>query len=118
MIDIRKACGSVPLVPVLTIEHLDSAVPLAQALVAAGLTVLEITLRTESALSAIKAMRAACPDARTNWSNPDRPARSVPSVAEQSGQSTPGSAQVLAGLHFAQPAGRANELMGHRAIGI
>ena len=63
MIDIRKACGSVPLVPVLTIEHLDSAVPLAQALVAAGLTVLEITLRTESALSAIKAMRAACPDA-------------------------------------------------------
>jgi 2-dehydro-3-deoxyphosphogluconate aldolase/(4S)-4-hydroxy-2-oxoglutarate aldolase len=63
MVDIRKVCRSVPLVPVLTIEHLDSAVPLAQALVAAGLTVLEITLRTEVALSAIEAMRAACPDA-------------------------------------------------------
>ena len=63
MTDIRTICASAPLVPVLTIEHLDGAVPLAQALVAAGLTVLEITLRTTTALSAIEAMRAACPDA-------------------------------------------------------
>ena len=63
MTDIRAICGSVPLIPVLTIEDVDRAVPLAQALVIAGLSVLEITLRTETALNAIQAVRAACPDA-------------------------------------------------------
>lgn len=43
-----------PVVPVLTIERLDDAVPLARALVAGGLPVLEITLRTEAALGAIE----------------------------------------------------------------
>ena len=63
MTDIRTICESVPLVPVLPIDDVDGAVPLARALVAGGLSVLEITLRTETALSAIKAVRAACPDA-------------------------------------------------------
>ena len=46
-----------PVVPVLAIADLDDAVPLAQALVAAGLPVLEITLRTPVALEVIRRMR-------------------------------------------------------------
>ena len=50
-------------IPVLVIEDLDDAVPLAQALVAGGATVLEVTLRSECALDAIKAIRASVPEA-------------------------------------------------------
>ena len=51
------------MIPVLTITDLEHAVPLARALVAGGLPVLEITLRTPVALAAIEAMRKALPDA-------------------------------------------------------
>src|ERR671935_3322130 len=40
-------------IPVLTIERTGDAVPLARALVAGGLPVLEVTLRTDAALAAI-----------------------------------------------------------------
>lgn len=63
MLDSREICQLAPMVPVLTIENLDHAVPLARALVAGGLPVLEITLRTPVAYDAIRAMRAACPEA-------------------------------------------------------
>lgn len=46
-----------PVVPVLAIDDLDDAVPLAEALVGAGLPVLEVTLRTPVALQAIARMR-------------------------------------------------------------
>jgi 2-dehydro-3-deoxyphosphogluconate aldolase/(4S)-4-hydroxy-2-oxoglutarate aldolase len=46
----------VPVVPVLTIERLADAVPLARALVAGGLPVLEVTLRTPVALDAVQAI--------------------------------------------------------------
>jgi 2-dehydro-3-deoxyphosphogluconate aldolase/(4S)-4-hydroxy-2-oxoglutarate aldolase len=52
-----------PIVPVLVIDQLEHAVPLAKALVAGGLPALEITLRTESALDAIEAIAAAVPEA-------------------------------------------------------
>lgn len=45
-----------PVVPVLSVEEARQAVPLARALVAGGLPVLEITLRTEAALAAIEAI--------------------------------------------------------------
>ncbi len=47
-----------PVIPVIVIEALDDAVPMAQALVAGGLPVLEVTLRTPVALAAIKAMKS------------------------------------------------------------
>lgn len=53
----------VPVIPVLTVNGPDDAVPLARALVAGGLDVLEVTLRTEGALRAIEAMAHALPDA-------------------------------------------------------
>ena len=46
-----------PVVPVLAIADLDDAIPLAETLVAAGLPVLEITLRTPVALDVIRRMR-------------------------------------------------------------
>src|ERR1700688_1521277 len=50
-------------VPVLTIERRADAVPLARALVAGGVRVLEVTLRTPVAIAAAKAIMADVPDA-------------------------------------------------------
>ena len=55
----RKAlevCRLAPVVPVLVIDDLDHARPLAEALVKGGLPALEVTLRTPCALDAIRAM--------------------------------------------------------------
>jgi 2-dehydro-3-deoxyphosphogluconate aldolase/(4S)-4-hydroxy-2-oxoglutarate aldolase len=52
-----------PVIPVIVINDLAHAVPLADALVAGGLTVLEVTLRTSAGLAAIEAMRRAVPEA-------------------------------------------------------
>lgn len=52
-----------PVIPVLTIETLDTAVPLARALVRGGLPVLEITLRTDAGLDAIRAVADEVPEA-------------------------------------------------------
>lgn len=49
-------CRLAPVIPVLVIDDLAHAVPLAQALVAGGLPVLEVTLRTPGALAAIALM--------------------------------------------------------------
>jgi 2-dehydro-3-deoxyphosphogluconate aldolase/(4S)-4-hydroxy-2-oxoglutarate aldolase len=50
-------------IPVLTIERLEDAVPLARALVAGGVHLLEVTLRTPVAIKAAKAIQAEVPDA-------------------------------------------------------
>ena len=52
-----------PVIPVLTVEGADDSVPLASALVAGGLPLLEVTLRTEGALKAIAAMAKQVPGA-------------------------------------------------------
>jgi 2-dehydro-3-deoxyphosphogluconate aldolase/(4S)-4-hydroxy-2-oxoglutarate aldolase len=50
-------------IPVLVIDRLEDAGPLARALYSGGLKVLEVTLRTPAGLPAIAAMKAAAPDA-------------------------------------------------------
>jgi len=45
-----------PVVPVLVVDRVATAIPLARALVAGGLKAIEITLRTEAARDAIKAV--------------------------------------------------------------
>ena len=50
--------AAAPVVPVLTIEDRATAVPLARALVAGGLTALEVTLRTAAGLDCIRAIAA------------------------------------------------------------
>ncbi len=52
----REICLMAPVIPVLVIDTLAHAVPLARALVAGGLPALEVTLRTPAALDAIRAM--------------------------------------------------------------
>ena len=52
-----------PVVPVLSIARVEDAIPLAFALVAGGLPVLEVTLRTEAAIGAIRAICKAVPGA-------------------------------------------------------
>jgi len=54
-----------PVVPVMVIHELAHAVPLARALVAGGVRVLEIVLRTPVALDAIRAIAAEVPEAIT-----------------------------------------------------
>jgi 2-dehydro-3-deoxyphosphogluconate aldolase / (4S)-4-hydroxy-2-oxoglutarate aldolase len=60
---IREILKRAPVVPVIVVHDLAHAVPLADALVAGGLTVLEVTLRTPVGLAAIEAMRKAVPEA-------------------------------------------------------
>jgi 2-dehydro-3-deoxyphosphogluconate aldolase / (4S)-4-hydroxy-2-oxoglutarate aldolase len=55
---LEAALNRAPVVPVMVIEDVKQAVPLARALVAGGLPVLEITLRTEAAIDCIKAIIA------------------------------------------------------------
>ena len=52
-----------PVIPVIAIDDPAQAVPLAKALVAGGIRVLEITLRTAHGLAAIRAIADAVPDA-------------------------------------------------------
>lgn len=52
-----------PVIPVLKIDRLADAVPLAGALVRGGLPAIEITLRTPDALDAIRLVAAEVPDA-------------------------------------------------------
>jgi 2-dehydro-3-deoxyphosphogluconate aldolase/(4S)-4-hydroxy-2-oxoglutarate aldolase len=53
-----KVLATAPVIPVMVIEDLADAVPLAHALVKGGLPVLEITLRTKAALDCIRAIMA------------------------------------------------------------
>ena len=57
MSQIETIMRTAPVIPVLVIEDVAHAVPIAQALVASGLPVLEVTLRTASALEVIREMK-------------------------------------------------------------
>lgn len=50
------------IIAVLVIDNEEDAVPLAEALLAGGINIMELTLRTPAALGAIKRVKANCPD--------------------------------------------------------
>lgn len=60
LLDIMRAS---PVIPVIAIDDINHAVPLAKALVAGGIRVLEVTLRTVHGLPAIRAIAEQVPDA-------------------------------------------------------
>jgi 2-dehydro-3-deoxyphosphogluconate aldolase/(4S)-4-hydroxy-2-oxoglutarate aldolase len=62
-VDISAITALAPVIPVLTIERLADAVPLARALVKGGLPVLEITLRTATAMAVLEAIAKEVPEA-------------------------------------------------------
>ncbi|GAB5352883.1 bifunctional 4-hydroxy-2-oxoglutarate aldolase/2-dehydro-3-deoxy-phosphogluconate aldolase [Qipengyuania sp. 483] len=57
MTTIGDIMQTAPVIPVIVVDDVDQAEPLARALVAGGLRVLEVTLRTPAALDAIRAMK-------------------------------------------------------------
>lgn len=60
---IQRIMERVSVIPVLEIAEISQAVPLARALVAGGLPVIEITLRTDAALDVIEAINRDVPEA-------------------------------------------------------
>src|SRR5436190_6130854 len=72
-LDPTPLVSKTPVIPVLTIERTADAVPLARALVAGGLPVLEVTLRTGVALDAIAAIARDVPDAVVGVGTVTRP---------------------------------------------
>ena len=63
MLDTTSLASHGPVIPVIVVQRLEQAVPLARALVDGGVKVLEVTLRTPVALAAIEAIARAVPEA-------------------------------------------------------
>lgn len=61
--DVSALADAGPVIPVIVVERRDDAVPLARALVAGGVRVLEVTLRTPAALDAMRAIADVLPEA-------------------------------------------------------
>jgi 2-dehydro-3-deoxyphosphogluconate aldolase/(4S)-4-hydroxy-2-oxoglutarate aldolase len=61
---IDAICALAPVIPVLTFNSVEEALPIAEALLEGGLPVLEITLRTDAALAAIQLLAERLPEAR------------------------------------------------------
>lgn len=63
LLDSSEVFASGPVVPVLVIENVEDAVPIAEAMMAGGIKVLEVTLRTPAAIEVIRQIATNCPDA-------------------------------------------------------
>jgi 2-dehydro-3-deoxyphosphogluconate aldolase / (4S)-4-hydroxy-2-oxoglutarate aldolase len=61
MSTIDTLLATTKVLPVITLDEVDDALPLARALRDGGLTVLEVTLRTDAGLAAIEKIAADCP---------------------------------------------------------
>ncbi|MBS0528501.1 MAG: bifunctional 4-hydroxy-2-oxoglutarate aldolase/2-dehydro-3-deoxy-phosphogluconate aldolase [Proteobacteria bacterium] len=117
--------ASAKVIPVLTIERVADAVPLARALVAGGVRVLEVTLRTPVAVDAATAIIAEVPDAVVGIGtilNPDDLARTETLGARFgiSPGATPDLLEAAAASHlpFAPGIATASELMTVLAHGF
>lgn len=116
---------SAMVIPVLTIERLEDAVPLARALVAGGVGMLEVTLRTPVAIEAAKAIMANVPEAVVGIGtilNADDLARAeeIGALFGISPGATPEllKAAAASGLPFAPGVATASELMQALAHGF
>ncbi len=114
-----------PVIPVIVLEQLEHAVPMAQALVAGGVRVLEVTLRTAVALRCIEAIARAVPEAvlgaGTLRSQADvRAARDAGCVFGVSPGYTPGIGAACrdAGLPLLPGVATASEVMAAHADGL
>ncbi|MFH8785363.1 bifunctional 4-hydroxy-2-oxoglutarate aldolase/2-dehydro-3-deoxy-phosphogluconate aldolase [Streptomyces roseoverticillatus] len=72
--------GLAPVLPVAVLSDAADAVPLARALVAGGLPAIEVTLRTDAALDAIRAVAAEVPEATVGAGTVLSPARAAAAV--------------------------------------
>lgn len=114
---VEKVMRLAPVIPVLVIEDIEHALPIAEALVAGGLPALEVTLRTECAIEAIRIMKqvpGAVVGAGTVLT-PDDLARSIDAGAEfiVSPGLTPtlGEAAIKSGIPFLPGTANASDVM-------
>src|SRR4051794_6809737 len=87
-----------PVIPVVVVEDADSAVPLARALLAGGVTTIEVTLRTAAALEAVRRIAAEVPEICVGVGTVLRP-EDAKVAAEAGGQFlvTPGTTATVLG---------------------
>ena len=121
---VEKVMRLAPVIPVLVIEDIEHALPIAEALVAGGLPALEVTLRTECAIEAIKVMKrvpGAVVGAGTVLT-PDDLARSIDAGAEfiVSPGLTPrlGEAAAKSGIPFLPGTANASDVMFALELGF
>ncbi|MFG3439586.1 bifunctional 4-hydroxy-2-oxoglutarate aldolase/2-dehydro-3-deoxy-phosphogluconate aldolase [Nonomuraea sp. NPDC047897] len=114
-----------PVIPVVVIDDVETAVPMARALVAGGLPVIEVTLRTEPALEAIGRIAAEVPDAVIGAGTVRTPADVAASVSAGakflvSPGATPSlaDAMVASGVPFLAGAATASEVMALAERGL
>ncbi|WP_440071649.1 bifunctional 4-hydroxy-2-oxoglutarate aldolase/2-dehydro-3-deoxy-phosphogluconate aldolase [Streptosporangium sp. OZ121] len=114
-----------PVVPVVVIDDPETAVPLARALVAGGLPVIEVTLRTPAALDAIARIAAEVPEAVIGAGTIRTPADVAASVAAGSKflvspGTTPGlvDAMEVSGVPFLPGVATASEVMALAERGV
>jgi 2-dehydro-3-deoxyphosphogluconate aldolase/(4S)-4-hydroxy-2-oxoglutarate aldolase len=113
-----------PVIPVIVIDDVAHAVPLAEALVAGGLRVLEVTLRTPAALPAIRAMKQV-PDAIVGAGTVTNP-RELDAALEAGsefivspGLTEPlGKAAIAAGVPFLPGIANAGDIMRGLDLGL
>jgi 2-dehydro-3-deoxyphosphogluconate aldolase/(4S)-4-hydroxy-2-oxoglutarate aldolase len=114
-----------PVIPVVVVEDAAHAVPLAQALVAGGLPVIEVTLRTPAAVAAIERIAAEVPGAVVGAGTVRSPRQVTESLAVGarflvSPGTTPGllDAMQRSGAPFLPGASTASDLLGLVERGI
>ena len=124
MSQIETIMRTAPVIPVIVVDDVEHAVPLAEALVAGGLRVLEVTLRTPAALDAIAAMKqvpGAIVGAGT-VTNPDELSKAIdagsefivsPGLTERLGK-----AAVEAGIPFLPGIANAGDIMRGLDLGL
>lgn len=124
MTDIASIMRTAPVIPVIVIEDIAHAVPLAEALVAGGLPVLEVTLRTPAALEAIRAMRQV-PGAIVGAGTVTNPAQLAQALDAGSqfivspGLTEPlGKAAIAAGIAFLPGIANAGDIMRGLDMGL
>jgi len=121
---IEQIMRAAPVIPVLVIEDAAHAVPIARALVAGGLPVLEVTLRTKAALDVIRAMKSV-PGAVVGAGTVLNPADLDAAIAAGSefivspGLTEPlGKAAVAAGIPFLPGTANAGDIMRGLDLGL
>ena len=121
---IRQIMQTGPVIPVLVIDDVDQAQPMAEALVAGGIRVLEVTLRTPAALEAIRRMKqvpGAIVGAGTVL-NPGQLLESIQAGAEfivSPGLTEPlGRAAVASGIPFLPGIANAGDIMRGLELGL
>ena len=114
-----------PVIPVVVVEDVADAVPLAEALLRGGVGIIEITLRTPDALAALAAVAKAVPEMRVGAGTVVTPEQVV--AARDAGATflvSPGAtgtlvdAALASGLPFLPGAGTVSEMLALRERGL